>query len=92
MQAYQNLLCILKHRWGGPEDWPGFEYLANSFRSLVPLLEAYGIATADELDVDTLAERIQAEVAASKRPIMLPTAYHGVCSSNNIDGSTHGEK
>ena len=63
---------------GGPEDWPGYEYLANSFRSLVPLLEAYGIATADELDVDTLAERIQAEVAAAKRPIMLPphiTAY-----------------
>ena len=57
---------------GGPEDWPGFEYLANSFRSLVPLLEAYGIATAEELDVDTLAERIQAEVAAAKRPIMLP--------------------
>ena len=63
---------------GGPEDWSGYEYLANSFRSLVPLLEAYGIATADELDVDTLAERIQAEVAASKRPILLPphiTAY-----------------
>ena len=57
---------------GGPEDWPGYEYLANSFRSLVPLMEAYGITTADELDVDTLAERIQAEVAASKRPIMLP--------------------
>ena len=63
---------------GGPEDWPGYEYLANSFRSLVPLLEAYGIATADEVDMDTLAERIQVEVATSKRPIMLPphtTAY-----------------
>ena len=63
---------------GGPEDWPGYEYLTNSFRSLVPLLEAYGIATADEVDIDTLAERIQVEVATSKRPIMLPphiTAY-----------------
>ena len=63
---------------GGPEDWPGYEYLANSFRSLVPLMEAYGIATADEVDVDTLAERIQVEIATSKRPIMLPphvTAY-----------------
>ncbi|MCE2414965.1 class I SAM-dependent methyltransferase [Candidatus Poribacteria bacterium] len=57
---------------GGPVNWPGYEYLANSFRSLVPLLEAYGITTAEELDVDTLAERIQAEVAAAKRPIMLP--------------------
>ena len=63
---------------GGPEDWPGYEYLTDSFRSLVPLLEAYGIATADEVDIDTLAERIQVEVATSKRPIMLPphiTAY-----------------
>ena len=63
---------------GGPEDWPGFEYLANSFRSLVPLIEAYGIATAEEIDVDTLADRIQAEVTTSKRPLLLPphiTAY-----------------
>ncbi len=57
---------------GGPEDWPGFAYLENSFRSILPLIEAYEIATADEVDVDTLAARIQAEVAASKRPIMLP--------------------
>lgn len=57
---------------GGPEDWPGFAYLENSFRSILPLIEAYEIATADEVDVDTLASRIQAEVAASKRPIMLP--------------------
>lgn len=57
---------------GGPENWPGFEYLENSFRSILPLIEAYEIATADEVDVDTLASRIQAEVAASKRPIMLP--------------------
>ena len=57
---------------GGPENWPGFEYLENSFRSILPLIEAYEIATADEVDVDTLASRIQAEVATSKRPIMLP--------------------
>ena len=57
---------------GGPENWPGFEYLENSFRSILPLIEAYEIATADEVDVDTLAARIQSEVAASKRPIMLP--------------------
>ncbi|MCY4570486.1 MAG: methyltransferase domain-containing protein [Candidatus Poribacteria bacterium] len=68
---------------GGPVNWSGYEYLANSFRSLVPLLEAYGITTAEELDVDTLAERIQAEVAAAKRPIMLPphiTAYATLAS------------
>ena len=63
---------------GGPEGWPGFEYLTNSFRSLIPLMEAYGIATAEEIDIDTLADRIQAEVTTSKRPLLLPphiTAY-----------------
>lgn len=63
---------------GGPEGWPGFEYLANSFRSLVPLMEAYGIAAAEDIDIDTLADRIQVEVAAAKRPLLLPphiTAY-----------------
>ncbi len=57
---------------GGPEDWAGYAYLENSFRSILPLLEAYEITTADELDVDTLAVRIREEVTASKRPIMLP--------------------
>ncbi len=57
---------------GGPENWPGYAYLENSFRSILPLIEAYEIATAEEVDVDTLAARIQAEVSASKRPIMLP--------------------
>ncbi|MCG9128287.1 class I SAM-dependent methyltransferase [Candidatus Poribacteria bacterium] len=57
---------------GGPPDWPGFAYLENSFRSILPLIEKYEIATAEQIDVDTLAERIQKEVAASKRPVMLP--------------------
>jgi ubiquinone/menaquinone biosynthesis C-methylase UbiE len=64
---------------GGPENWPGFGYFEKIVRhSTLPTLEAYEIATADEVDVDTLAERLQAEVASSKRPIMLPpriTAY-----------------
>ena len=57
---------------GGPANWPGFEYLENSFRSILPLIEKYEIATAEEVNVDTLAERIQKEVATAKRPIMLP--------------------
>ena len=63
---------------GGPADWPGYEYLTNSFRSILPLIEAYGIATVEELAIDTLADRLRAEVVASKRPLVLPphfTAY-----------------
>ena len=63
---------------GGPAAWPGYEFLANSIRSILPLMEAYGIATAEEVEVDTLAERLRAEVVAAKRPLLLPphiTAY-----------------
>ena len=57
---------------GGPAEWPGYEYLANSFRSILPLMEAYGIATIEEVDIDTLPQRLRAEVVASKRPLILP--------------------
>ena len=57
---------------GGPAAWAGYQFIANSFRSLIPLLEAYGIATAQDVDVETLAERLRAEVVASKRPLILP--------------------
>ena len=57
---------------GGPEDWAGYSFIANSFRSLVPLLEQFGMATAEQVDVDTLAERVRREVVTSKRPLRLP--------------------
>ncbi len=57
---------------GGPETWAGYQFIANGFRSLLPLMETYGIATAEEVDVETLAERIRREVVASKRPLILP--------------------
>ena len=56
---------------GGSETWAGYPYAANSFRSLLPLLEEFGIATAGEVDVSTLAERVRKEVVASKRPVVL---------------------
>ena len=57
---------------GGPAAWAGYEFIANGIRSLVPLMEAFGIATAQDVDVETLAERLRAEVVASKRPLILP--------------------
>ena len=57
---------------GGPETWIGYQFIANAFRSILPLLEAFGLATAEEVDLDTLAQRLRAEVVASKRPLILP--------------------
>ena len=57
---------------GGPDGWAGYQYAANSFQSLLPLLEEFGIATAEEVGIETLAERIRQEVATAKRPLALP--------------------
>ena len=57
---------------GGSADWPGYSYVANSFRSVVPLLEHYGIATAEEVDIDTIPQRVRAEIVAAKRPVVIP--------------------
>ena len=57
---------------GGPEAWIGYQFIVAAFQSLLPLLERFEIATAEEVDLDTLAARLRAEVVASKRPLMLP--------------------
>jgi hypothetical protein len=39
--------------------------MAESVRSMLPLIVQLGVATADEVSVDTLAERLQAESVAA---------------------------
>ena len=63
---------------GAARTWVGYRYMATIFQSLLPLLEKYGLATAEQVDVDTLATRIRQEVLTAKRPFFLPlhvTAY-----------------
>ena len=57
---------------GAAETWAGYRYMATIFQSLLPLLEKYGLATAEQVDVGTLATRLRQEVLASKRPFFLP--------------------
>ena len=56
---------------GGGEEWPGYEWAAASLRSVLPVLEQYGIVTAEILEPDTLADRCRAEVIATGVPFML---------------------
>jgi len=56
---------------GGAPDWPGFDLMADGVRSVLPLLEQYGIATAAEVEVETLAARLCAEVGTSSMPLVL---------------------
>lgn len=57
---------------GGPATWGGYQYIENSFQSILPLLEAYGITTAEQVNLETLAERLREEVFTSKCPLILP--------------------
>jgi SAM-dependent methyltransferase len=57
---------------GGGEDWPGYAYVADTVRSLLPMLERMGVATAEEVGVDTLADRLRAEAVGLRGVQMLP--------------------
>ncbi|RKU10031.1 hypothetical protein C6501_13995 [Candidatus Poribacteria bacterium] len=57
---------------GAAANWAGYRYMVTIFQSLLPLLEKYGIATAEQVGINTLGERIREEVLLSKRPFFLP--------------------
>lgn len=44
--------------------WLGYAYAAGTLRSLLPVLERHGIATAADVDIDTFAARLHGEVGA----------------------------
>jgi hypothetical protein len=50
---------------GGRPGFPGYDYGAETPRSMLPLVLKLGIATADEVDIDALAQRLRAEIVGS---------------------------
>jgi 2-polyprenyl-3-methyl-5-hydroxy-6-metoxy-1,4-benzoquinol methylase len=67
--------CIID---GGPHS-PVYEWLAETVRSLLPRMEALGITTAAEADIDTLAERLRHE-SLEKRGVMIAPLMVGAFS------------
>lgn len=57
---------------GAAANWVGYRYMVTIFQSLLPLIEKYGIATAEQVGIGTLGERIRQEVLSSKHPFFLP--------------------
>lgn len=55
---------------GAPSIFESLHDLANIIRTLLPALEQHEIATAAEVDIDTLAERLCRDVAASGSTIV----------------------
>jgi hypothetical protein len=55
---------------GGGPNFYAYDLMAEVIRSVLPLLLKFGVATEDEVDMDTLADRLRAEtvgVAWSRR-------------------------
>jgi hypothetical protein len=42
-----------------------YRYIAETMRSLLPMMEHYGVASADEVLVDDLADRLRIEMTAA---------------------------
>jgi hypothetical protein len=57
---------------GGGPDLVGYRYYAEAVRSILPLMERYGIVTAAEVDIETLADRLRAEALAVEATLTLP--------------------
>ncbi len=47
---------------GGGPDFAGYQYLADVIRSILPMMERFGVATAAEVNIDTFADRLREEV------------------------------
>jgi len=50
----------------GEDDSPVFKLLAEAVRSLTPTLEKLNIASADEVEIETLTDRMRKEVSAKR--------------------------
>jgi len=55
----------------GPE-WAGYEVLTGVVRDLLPLLQKFGIATSEDIRIETLAARLREEVASAGGVARLP--------------------
>jgi SAM-dependent methyltransferase len=60
---------------GGGPDWPGYEYIAETLRSLLPALERMAGLDPAEVEVDTLAARLRDDVVGRRAVQMLPIMY-----------------
>jgi SAM-dependent methyltransferase len=50
---------------GSGPDWDGYDVWAETIRPLAPVLERAGVATAEEIGLETLADRLRADTVGS---------------------------
>ena len=60
---------------GGGVDWPGYELLIQTFRSLLPVLEKYAGLNPKDVQIDTLEERLRQDVVSRQAIQMMPLMF-----------------
>lgn len=65
---HYTLAAVVQH---GP-DSSAPAYVAETVRNLLPLIEGLGLATREEVGIDTLAERLQAEMSEHDAAVVSP--------------------
>jgi SAM-dependent methyltransferase len=57
---------------GGGPAWLGYQWMADAVRATLPLILKFGIATAEEVGIETLADRLREEVVSQGGVARLP--------------------
>ena len=57
---------------GGGPAWLGYQWMVDAVRATLPLILKFGIATAEEIAVETLADRLREEVVSQNGVARLP--------------------
>ncbi|MBE9374523.1 class I SAM-dependent methyltransferase [Saccharopolyspora sp. HNM0983] len=71
---------VLEAPVGGGARTPTFGW-SNSVRALLPVLERLGITSAEEAEVETLTERLDAEIVARNGTVLGPLMYGAWCTT-----------
>jgi SAM-dependent methyltransferase len=60
---------------GGGPDWLGYEMWADTVRIFLPLIQKFGMATEEDIDIETLSERLREETVSrggvARTPILV---------------------
>ncbi len=63
---------VLNTPISGRPDWVGYEFVAETVRSLLPMIQELGVVGSTEIDIDTLAQRIRDEVIQANGVTTMP--------------------
>lgn len=59
-------------RVGGGPAFRGYGVVADTLRNILPMLQAFGIATAEQVGVDTLEQRLSVETTSARASVVTP--------------------